>query len=77
MKKHKSLDGKRIKWLNYPTRVKHVYTRLNVDKKIASLYIDLQHKDDEIRELYYEQFLELKTVFTNILGDGWTWKSTL
>ena len=74
MNKNKSLEGKRIKWMNYPTRVKHIYTRLHVDKKSASLFIDLQHRDNEIRELFYEQFMELKTVFTSIMGDTWIWE---
>ncbi len=72
MGKHRSDDGKNIKWVNYKTGVKDVYFRLRADSKKAEIAIELQHKDEGIRELFYEQFLELKTVFTESIGE-WIW----
>ena len=72
MGKNKSIYGKRIKWVNYPTHVKHIYVRLFSNSKMAKIYIELQHKDPEIRALYFEKFKQLKSVFEDSVG-SWTW----
>ena len=72
MGKNKSIHGKRIKWVNYPTHVRHIYVRLFSNSKMAKIYIELQHKDDEIRSLYFEQFKQLKSAFENCVG-SWIW----
>ena len=41
----------------------------------ARLCIDVQHKDHEIRELFYEQFLALKIVFHSIMENEWNWNA--
>ncbi len=73
MGKNKSIFGKRIKWVNYPTNIKHIYVRLFADNKLAKVYIELQHKDEEIRALYFEQFEQVKSAFENSVGT-WEWK---
>lgn len=72
MGKNKSVLGKKIKWINYPTKIKHIYVRLYADQEIAKVMIELQHKDEEIRGLFFEQFKQLKTAFENIAGK-WNW----
>ena len=73
MGKHRSAHGNKVKWVNYNTGIKHLYLRLETDKKSARICIDLQHKDDDIRELFYEQFKALKTVFHEIMETEWVW----
>ena len=72
MVKNKSIHGKRIKWVNYPTHVRHIYVRLFSNSNMAKIYIELQHKDDEIRSLYFEQFKQLKSAFESCVG-SWIW----
>ena len=72
MSKNNASTGK-IKWLNYPTQVKDIYFRISLETKYAEVYIDLQHQDQSLRNLFYDQFLELKTVFKNTLGQDWHW----
>ena len=76
MSLHKSKNGNSVKWLNYPTNVKDVYFRIQCNKSSASIFIDIQHRDEEIRKLFYEQFLELKILFKNKIGDNWTWQNS-
>ncbi|MEI8192470.1 MAG: DUF4268 domain-containing protein [Flavobacteriia bacterium] len=57
-----SREKQNVKWLNYPTGVKHVYLRLHADETGAYLNYDIQLKDDSIRELFWDQCLELKVV---------------
>ena len=71
---NRNAAGRKIKWLNYRTGVKNIYFRLEVDKRKARVCIDLQHSDEGIRALFYEQFLEVKTVFTDITKTSeWIW----
>lgn len=72
MNKHKPQYAKNIKWVNYKTGVKDIYFRLNADKNSASISIEIQHSDASIRNLFFEQFEELKTIFNYIVGD-WIW----
>jgi hypothetical protein len=69
MKKYNQ-DFGRIKWVNYRTNVKDIYFRLDITNKKASVSIELQQKDDGIRELMFDQFKELKVVLEdNVKGD--------
>jgi len=71
---NKGADGRKAKWLNYKTGVKDIYFRMDVDKRTAKVCIDLQHTDKGIRELFYDQFLEVKTVFESITNNqDWIW----
>src|SRR5690554_7794162 len=58
---NKGANGKRINWVNYPTRVKQIYIRLHADTKIARFSIDIQDKDEGVRMLVWEQFEELRS----------------
>ena len=70
-----SSEGVRINWINYHTRVKDVYFRMHAGNKAASISISIEHTDASIRELYFEQFLELKTLLHDQLEEEWDWKS--
>lgn len=72
MNKLPSQSGKRINWLNYPTKIKPIYIRLHADNNSARFSIDIQYKDEDIRLLIWEQFEELKKVLENEMGEG-TW----
>lgn len=61
-KKHQSSEGRRINWVNYPTHVKPLYIRLHADQNTARFSIEIQDKDEGIRNLICEQFTELKKV---------------
>ncbi|WP_439882514.1 DUF4268 domain-containing protein [Pontibacter sp. MBLB2868] len=71
---HPSSDGLKINWVNHKTGLKDVYFRMQADKKTASIAIELTHPDPEIQELYFEQFLELKPLLHEYLGEEWEWE---
>lgn len=73
MNKFPSSNGKRINWINYPTKLKVLYVRCDVDCERATFSIDIQVKDEGIRELIWEQFLELKTVLEQEIGSPGVW----
>ena len=70
-----SAEGETTNWINYKTGVKHVYFRMQADKRQASIGIELTHPDAGIRELFWEQFLELRTLLHETLGEDWTWEA--
>ena len=69
-----SAEGETTHWINYKTGLKHVYFRMQADNRRASIAIELTHPDAGIRELFWEQFLEVKTVLHEALGEPWTWE---
>jgi hypothetical protein len=73
MRKHPVKSNSKSSWLTYKTRVRDIYFRFEVDNRGAKVCIDIQHRDKEIRDLYYEQFTELKVVLESIMGMEFIW----
>lgn len=72
MRKYTSQYGK-VHWVNYKTKIKDLYFRLEFTEQEAYFAIDFQHKDDGIRELFYEQLTELKVVLEEAIGEPLEW----
>ncbi len=70
-----SAEGDTTNWINYKTGLKHVYFRLQADNHRARVAIELTHPDAGIRELFWEQFGELRTLLHEALGETWTWEA--
>jgi hypothetical protein len=69
-----SAEGGPVNWVNYKTGIKHLHFRMQADNRGASIAIELTQPDAGIRELFYEQFLELRTLLHETLGEQWTWE---
>ena len=69
-----SAEGDTTNWINYKTGLKHVYFRMQADNHRATIAIELAHPDAGIRELFFEQFMEVRTVLHETLGEKWTWQ---
>lgn len=69
-----SSDGERINWINYKTGEKDIVFKMHADNKRALIAIELTHKDHGIRELYYQQYQQLKSFFSAIMGEEWNWQ---
>ncbi len=63
-----------MNWVNYKTGIKHVYFRMQADKKTAEIAIEISHPDIGIQELFFEQFLEYKNILQATLGEIWDWE---
>ena len=70
-----SAEGDTTNWINYKTGLKNVYFRMQADNRHAAIAIELTHPDADIRELFWEQFLELKMLLHEALGEDWTWEA--
>lgn len=71
-----SAEGLSTNWINYKTGLKHVYFRLHADGRRALISIELTHPDAGIRELFYEQFREVRRWLEEATGEIWTWEPT-
>lgn len=69
-----SAEGLPTSWINYKTGLKHVYFRLHADHRHARIAIELTHPDAGVRELFFAQFLELKPLLHETLGELWCWE---
>lgn len=69
-----SADGEKVNWINYKTGIKHVYFRMEAENRVARIAIQVTHYDTGIQELFYEQFLEIKTMLESYLNEEWNWQ---
>ncbi len=69
-----SADLEKVNWINYRTGEKNIFFRMQADNRIASIRIEITHKDDGLRQLYYEQFLQFRNLLHQITGEEWTWQ---
>ena len=64
MSSHKIVGGGGKNWDAYKTGIKGLYFRILTQPKVT-LVIDLQFKDESIRELVYDQFCELRRLLAS------------
>jgi hypothetical protein len=69
----RNAEGRRINWLNYPTQLKEIFIRLDVNQERARFSIDIQSKDEGIRSIIWEQFEELKKVLETEMQTPGNW----
>ena len=62
-----------MNWVNYKTGEKNIAFRMHADNKSATIAIELSHKDNDIQQLYFEQFKQLQNLLAESLGEEWTW----
>lgn len=68
------VDGEPVNWLNYKTGIKHFYFRMDANNKSASIAIELRHPDNEMRQHYFEQLQQLRTMLVHETGEEWEWE---
>lgn len=69
-----SADGMKINWINYKTGVKHLFFKMEADKRSAFIAIEITHPDTGVQELIFEQFKEFKKILEDFLQEEWEWE---
>lgn len=67
-------EGMKVNWLNYKTGYKGLYFRMDADQKKVSISIEIDHGDPDLRQLFFEQFLELRSVLHATVKEEWEWQ---
>lgn len=47
---------------------------MRAEREYASIGIELGHADEEMQELFFDQFRELKNLLKASLGEEWDWR---
>ena len=68
-----SADGEKQNWVNYRTGEKDIAFRMTADNRKATISIELSHRDEGIRLLYFDQFLQFRHLLTDVLQEEWNW----
>lgn len=63
-----------VNWVNYKTGIKNIYFKTDVNQHATSIGILLTHKDDVIRQIYFEQFEAFKILLHEALDEEWDWQ---
>ena len=50
------------KWVLYDTKIKDFSFKFYVDNKKAQVLIDIEHRNDDIRKIYFEKLESLKSI---------------
>ncbi|MDR7129401.1 hypothetical protein J2X69_001738 [Algoriphagus sp. 4150] len=74
MKPIPNAEGRRINWPNYKTGVRNIYFRMKAERDFASIGIEIGHPDEELQELYFDQFGTFKKMLESTIGEEWDWK---
>ncbi|TCC98359.1 DUF4268 domain-containing protein [Pedobacter hiemivivus] len=69
-----SAEGLRINWINYKTGIKHLFFKMQADKRQATIGIEITHPDAGMQELVFEQFKEFKKLFEAQVQEEWEWE---
>ena len=77
MKPNFSAEGLKINWVNYKTGVKNIQFKTQATRINVSISINLLHKDAGIRDLYWEQFIEFKSLFHATMEEEWIWHNKI
>lgn len=73
MQKHRSSNGRRMNWINYPSEVEFIFIRLHADNDGVAFSFDIQGKDAGVRAIVWEQMTELKIVLESEMGNEGIW----
>ena len=68
-----SFSGDKVNWMNFKTGIKPVFFRLETPNKGAEIGFLIQHENQHLRFGYYNQFLDLRPQFEEIIGTNWIW----
>lgn len=50
------------KWVLYDTKIKDFSFKFYVDNKKAQVLIDIEHRNDDVRKIYFEKLESLKSI---------------
>ncbi|NME71611.1 DUF4268 domain-containing protein [Flammeovirga aprica JL-4] len=74
MKPFTNSEGQKVNWVNYKTGIKNVFFKMDANKQKCSIGIYVTHRDLDLQEVYFQQFIDLKDFLHSVLEEEWTWE---
>ncbi|MDQ6609984.1 MAG: DUF4268 domain-containing protein [Bacteroidota bacterium] len=68
-----SVEGEKISWTNYKTGEKDIFFRMYAGDNHAVTAIEITHADADVRQLYFEQFMQMKKLLIRGSNSEWRW----
>lgn len=69
-----SAEGEKINWVNYKTGEKHIRFIMQAENNLATVAIELSHKDLDWQQWYFDKFVQLKKILEKETGVEWNWQ---
>lgn len=69
--------GTKTNWINYKTGVKDLYLKMDATGKTTRIGIEITHKDQGLRDLFYEQLQEFKLLIEQAMNEEWIWDQNM
>ena len=69
-----SAEGLKINWVNYKTGVKDLYFKMQAESGIARIAIVLAHSNEQRRQEFFLQLLQVKNLLRDALQEDWQWE---
>ena len=69
-----SAEGLKINWVNYKTGVKDLYFKMQAESGIARIAIVLAHSNEQRRQEFFLQLLQVKNLLRDALQEDWQWQ---
>ncbi|KXX68119.1 DUF4268 domain-containing protein [Flammeovirga sp. SJP92] len=74
MKPFTNSEGQKVNWVNYKTGIKNVFFKMDANKQKCSIGIYVTHRDLDLQEVYFQQFIDLKDFLHSVLEEEWAWE---
>jgi len=68
-----SAEGDKVNWINYKTGEKDIFFRMSAGTGRAFIALQLAHRDEGIRQIYYEQLLQFRPLLEGDAETIWEW----
>jgi hypothetical protein len=69
-----SSEGERVNWVNYKTGVKNIAFRMEAGNRKNRIGVEISHKDQGLRQLFFDQLAEFKNLLVEETGEEWRWE---
>jgi len=69
-----SAEGEKINWINYKTGVRFIHFKMDVNKEVATVAIEILHKEPAVAKQLFQQFLALQDNLEQSLEEKWQWE---
>ncbi len=66
-----SASGEKVNWINYKTGIKGIFFKMDANKEVASIYVEIFLPDKIVEHLYYQTFRSFVKQFEEIAGNEW------
>ena len=77
MAPHPSASNEKVNWINYKTGIRQVQFRLEVNDRLAGVYIELSNSDLQVQKKLFDQVLQDIDLLSSYTDEKWQFSPRL